>query len=71
MEIDYYLHCVAYTIIYYNNIFKLLNANSAKYLHLSIVVHSKTVCNNNILSVNYNFNTIIKWMPPHGTIRPS
>ncbi len=28
-----------------------------KYMHLSIVVHYKTVRNNNVLSVNYSFNS--------------
>ncbi len=36
---------------------RLLIANSGNYLHLSIVVHYKTVRNNNLLSVNYNFNS--------------
>ncbi len=35
----------------------LLVANSGNYLHFSIVVHYKTVCNNEVLSVNYNFNS--------------
>ncbi len=39
-------------------LFLLLIENSGNYLHLSIVVHYKTVCNNNILSVNYSFNSI-------------
>ncbi len=34
----------------------LLIENSANYLHLSIVVHYKTVHNNNILSVDLSFN---------------
>ncbi len=38
-------------------LFILFIANSGNYLHLSIVVHYKTVCSNNILSVNYNFNS--------------
>ncbi len=38
-------------------LFILLIANSGNYLHLSIVVHYKTVCSNNLLSVNYNFNS--------------
>ncbi len=46
-------------------LFILLIANSGNYLHLSIVVHYKTVCNNNVLSVNYNLIQIIKWMPPY------
>ncbi len=36
---------------------RLLIANSGNYPHLSIVVHYKTVRNNNVLSVNYNFNS--------------
>ncbi len=40
-------------------------ANSGNYLHFSIVLHYKTVCNYNVLGVNYNFdsNYYIK-MPP-------
>ncbi len=38
-------------------ILTLLVANSGNYLHFSIVVHYKTVCNNEVLSVNYNFNS--------------
>ncbi len=34
-------------------LFITLIANSGKYMHLSIVVHYKTVCNTNILSANY------------------
>ncbi len=34
----------------------LLITNSGNYLHLSNVVHYKTVCNNNLLSVNLDFN---------------
>ncbi len=32
-------------------------ANSGNYLHFSIVVHYKSVCNNEVLSVNYHFNS--------------
>ncbi len=32
-------------------------ANIGNYLHFIIVVHYKTVCNNEVLSVNYNFNS--------------
>ncbi len=46
-------------------LFILLIANSGNYLHLSIVVHYKTVCSNNVLSVNYSLIQIIKWMPPY------
>ncbi len=35
----------------------ILIANSGNYLHLSIVVHYKTVCNNKLLSVNFNINS--------------
>ncbi len=35
----------------------LYRSNSGNYLHFSIVVHYKTVCNNKVLSVNYNFNS--------------
>ncbi len=38
-------------------LFILLIANSGNYLHLSIVVYYKTVRNNNILSVNYSFDS--------------
>ncbi len=38
-------------------IYILLIANIGNYLHLSIVVHYKTVRNNNVLSVNYSFNS--------------
>ncbi len=38
-------------------LFILLIANSGNYLHLSIVVHYKTVCNNKLLSVNFYFNS--------------
>ncbi len=38
-------------------LFMLRIANSGNYLHLSIVVHYKTVRNNNVLSVNYSFNS--------------
>ncbi len=31
--------------------------NSGNYLHFSIVVNYKTVQNNNVLSVNYSFNS--------------
>ncbi len=41
-------------------LFLLLIANSGNYLHLSIVVHYVTVCNNNVLSVNYNFKSPLK-----------
>ncbi len=37
--------------------FLLFVANSDNYLRLSIVVHYKTVHNNNILSANDNFNS--------------
>jgi len=38
-------------------LFILIIANSGSYLHLGIVVHYKTVCYNNVLSVNYSFNS--------------
>ncbi len=38
-------------------LFILIIANSGHYLHLGIVVHYKTVCDNNVLSVNYSFNS--------------
>ncbi len=38
-------------------LFILLIANSGNYLHLSIVVHYKTVRNNNVLSVNYSLKS--------------
>ncbi len=38
-------------------LFLLLIANSGNYLHLSIIVHYKTVCNNNVLSVNFSLNS--------------
>jgi len=37
-------------------------ANSANYLHLSILVHYKTVRNNNLM---YILIQIIKWMSPY------
>ncbi len=37
----------------------LLIANSGNNLHLSIVVHYKTACNNNVLSVNYSFKGVV------------
>ncbi len=41
-----------------NSIFCYLYiANSGNYLLLSILVHYKTVRNNNVLSVNYHFNS--------------
>ncbi len=40
-----------YSLLY--NVF----ANSGNYLHLSIVVHYKIVCNNNLLIVKFNFNS--------------
>ncbi len=48
-----YLHYVKITI--FSTIFILLIANSGNYLHLGVVVHYKTVRNNNILSVNYSY----------------
>ncbi len=33
----------------------LLIGNSGNYLYLSIVVHNKKVCNNNLLRVNFYF----------------
>ncbi len=51
-------------------LFILLIANSGNYLHLSIVVHYKTVRNNNVLRVNYRLIQIIKWMPPMGQQSP-
>ncbi len=41
----------------FSAIYILLIANSGNYLHLSFVVHNKTVRNNNVLSVNYSFNS--------------
>ncbi len=38
-------------------IYILLIANSGNYLHLIIVVHYKTVRNNNVSSVNCSFNS--------------
>ncbi len=54
-------------------LFILLSANSKNYLHLSIVVHYKTVPNNNVLSVNYSFIQIRLLNECHliGTIKPS
>ncbi len=40
----------------------ILLSTSGRYMHLSIVVHYKTVCNNNELGVNDFFIKIIKWM---------
>ncbi len=49
----------------------LLIANSGNYLHLSIVVHYKKVCNNNLLRVNFNFNSNYYICHLIGTIKPS
>ncbi len=51
----FYLHYVK--IAGFSAIYILLIVNSGIYLHLSIVVHYKTVRNNNVLSVNYSFNS--------------
>ncbi len=40
----------------FSAIYILLIANIGNYMHLSIVVHYKTLRNNNVLSVNYSFN---------------
>ncbi len=50
----FYLHYVKIARV--SAIYILLIANSGNYLHLSIVVHYKTVCNN-VLNVNYSFNS--------------
>ncbi len=41
----------------FSAIYRLFIESSGNYLHLGVVVHYKTVSNNNILSVNYRFNS--------------
>ncbi len=43
----------------------MLGVNSEGYLPLIIVVHYKTACNNNKLSINDEIIQIVKWMPPY------
>ncbi len=54
-----YIAYSIYTMLKYQDflLIILLIANSGNYLHLSIVVNIKTVCNNNLLSVHFNFNS--------------
>ncbi len=50
-----YIYSVKIAI--FSTIFILLIANSGNYLHLGVVVHYKTVRNNNLLSVIYSLNS--------------
>ncbi len=58
----HYVKIVRFSAIYITS----YNSNSGNYLHLSVVVHYKTVLNNNVLSVNF-----LCQCHHIGTIKPS